>query len=375
MKNIMSESLQKKIKIAYILPQLSGGGAERMVIDLATHLPASLYLVFVITLKDAATPVWEEELSQANVQVVKLHKKFKLDIFCIWRLIKWLTINRPDILHTHLFGGDFYGRLAGHLARVPHIIGTEHNINRAEGRLRRWLKRLTAPWAEKIIAVSGTVLDYVERYEGVTSSQAMVIYNGVPLEKFRPSYLITNDSWPCDIKKIVVGGLGRLEYQKNWPCLIRAATKLPNNVIIKIAGIGREMKKLQRLICSLGLEKRVELVDWQDSVKFLSQLDIFVLPSWWEGLPISLLEAGAVGLPVIVADIPSNREIVRDTTLGLWFDPHSPEELAEKLKLLINEPAMARRMAANLHQVIERQFSSDLMRQRYQEVYESLLNN
>ncbi|HNQ45039.1 MAG TPA: glycosyltransferase [bacterium] len=371
----MSESLQKKIKIAYILPQLSGGGAERMVIDLATHLPASLYLVFVITLKDAATPVWEEELTQANVQVVKLHKKFKLDIFCIWRLIKWLTINRPDILHTHLFGGDFYGRLAGHLARVPHIIGTEHNINRAEGRLRRWLKRLTAPWAEKIIAVSGTVLDYVERYEGVTSSQAMVIYNGVPLEKFRPSYLITNDSWPCDIKKIVVGGLGRLEYQKNWPCLIRAATKLPNNVIIKIAGIGREMKKLQRLICSLGLEKRVELVDWQDSVKFLSQLDIFVLPSWWEGLPISLLEAGAVGLPVIVADIPSNREIVRDTTLGLWFDPHSPEELAEKLKLLINEPAMARRMAANLHQVIERQFSSDLMRQRYQEVYESLLNN
>ena len=375
MNNIMSESLQKKIKIAYILPQLSGGGAERMVIDLATHLPASLYLVFVITLKDAATPVWEEELTQANVQVVKLHKKFKLDIFCIWRLIKWLTINRPDILHTHLFGGDFYGRLVGHLARVPHIIGTEHNINRAEGRLRRWLKRLTAPWAEKIIAVSGTVLDYVERYEGVTSSQAMVIYNGVPLEKFRPSYLITNDSWPCDIKKIVVGGLGRLEYQKNWPCLIRAATKLPNNVIIKIAGIGREMKKLQRLICSLGLEKRVELVDWQDSVKFLSQLDIFVLPSWWEGLPISLLEAGAVGLPVIVADIPSNREIVRDTTLGLWFDPHSPEELAEKLKLLINEPAMARRMAANLHQVIERQFSSDLMRQRYQEVYESLLNN
>ena len=135
------------------------------------------------------------------------------------------------------------------------------------------------------------------------------------------------------------------------------------------------MKKLQRLICSLGLEQRVELVDWQASVKFLSQLDIFVLPSWWEGLPISLLEAGAVGLPVIVADIPSNREIVRDTTLGLWFDPHSPEELAEKLKLLINEPAMARRMAINLHQVIERQFSSDLMRQRYQEVYESLLNN
>jgi len=72
----------------------------------------------------------------------------------------------------------------------------------------------------------------------------MVIYNGVPLEKFRPSYLIANDSWPCDIKKIVVGGLGRLEYQKNWPCLIRAATKLPNNVIIKIAGVGREMKKI-----------------------------------------------------------------------------------------------------------------------------------
>ena len=375
MNNIMNELLRKKIKIAYIIPQLSGGGAERMVIDLATHLPASLYSVFVLILKDKVAPGWEEELIQANIQVVKFHKKIKLDIFCIWRLIRWLKRNRPDILHTHLFGGDFYGRLAGHWAGVPHIVGTEHNINWAEGRLKRWLKRLTAPWAEKIIAVSLTVLDYMKRYEGVVSSQAMVIYNGVPLEKFAPSYFITEASWPRDIKKIAIGGLGRLEYQKNWPCLIRAATKLPNNVIINIAGVGQEMKNLQQLIYSLSLEKQVKLVGWQTSAKFLSQLDIFVLPSWWEGLPIALLEAGAIGLPVIVADIPSNREIIRDTTLGLWFDPNSSEELAEKLKLLINEPTIAWEMATNLHKMVETQFSLDLMRQRYQEVYGSLLNN
>lgn len=373
MKSIMSELSTKKVKIAYIIPTLSGGGAERLVVDLATHLPTSLYTVFILILKDTAIPAWEEELAQANIAVVRFHQKFKLDIFCIWRLTHWLNKNHLDILHTHLFGGDFYGRIAGHLAGVPHIVGTEHNINLAEGYLRRWLKRLTARWAEKTIAVSKAVLDYVERYEGIRPDQALVIYNGVALEKFKPSYFLTNANWPHNPKKIIVGGLGRLEHQKNWSCLLRAAVYLPHNVIIRIAGVGREKKGLEQLICALGLEKRVELVNWQASTDFLKSIDIFVLPSWWEGLPVALLEAGAVGLPVIVSDIPSNREIISDTNLGLWFDPNHPEELAEKIQSVLADPKLALKMAVNLHKLVEMQFSLDFMIERYCEVYENLL--
>ena len=370
----MNKLANQKIKIVYLLPRLFGGGAERLVVDLATHLPQDQYAVTVVCLKSSSTPIWREELAAAGVELVQLNKKIKLDPTCVWRLTAWLKHNRPDILHTHLFGGDFYGRLAGRLAGVRHIISTEHNINFSEGYLKRQLKSWTAPLAEKVVAVSQTVLEYAQKYEGVARGQGLVIYNGVPVDKFVDHNKVS-DLDKKSGQPIIIGSLGRLNQQKNWPTLIAAAQYLPDNSIINIAGTGPDKQKLQTIIDSSGLANRVQLIGWQaNTAEFLKKLDIFVLPSFWEGLPVCLLEAGASGLPVVASDIASNREVIVDQQNDLLFNPQRPPELAEKIIKLINDPELAKELAANLHGLVEQKFSFAIMLENYQRLYRQLIN-
>ena len=370
----MNELNSKQIKIVYLLPHLFGGGAERLVVDLATRLPQDQYAVTVVCLKSSPTPIWREELAAAGVELVQLNKKIKLDPTCVWRLATWLKRNRPDILHTHLFGGDFYGRLAGRLAGIAHIISTEHNLNFSEGWLRRRLKAWTAPLTERVVAVSQTVLEYAQKYEGVAKEQGQVIYNGVPLEKFI-NHQIGDSSTDKKGQPIIVGSLGRLSQQKNWPALIAAAQYLPDNVVINIAGIGPDKQRLQKMIDSLGLTKQVKLIGWQsNTAEFLKKLNIFVLPSFGEGLPVCLLEAGASGLPVIASNIPSNQEIIIDQKNGLLFDPHNSKELADKIILLTSQPQLAEELASRLGQLVEEKFSFAGMLENYQQLYRQLVN-
>lgn len=365
----MNDLDKKKIKITYLLPQLFGGGAERLVIDLAIHLPQDQYIITVVCLKSSPIPIWQDELVLAGVQLVQLNKKIKLDLVCLRRLFVWLKNNKPDILHTHLFGGDFYGRLAGRLAGVPHIISTEHNINFSEGWLKRQFKIWTAPLANKVIAVSQTVLDYAQKYEGVSSKQGQVIYNGVPLDKF-----VDNQKTKNPEQLFIVGSLGRLSRQKNWSGLIAAAQYLPENMIINIAGIGPQKKRLQQMIDNLGLTGRVKLIGWQsNTADFFKKLDIFVLSSFWEGLPVCLLEAGASGLPVIASDIASNREIIIDQENGLLFNPHNSRELADKIILLASQSHLADDLASRLKQLVEEKFSFAGMLKNYQQLYRQLV--
>jgi len=370
----MSELNNQKIKIVYLLPRLFGGGAERLVVDLAIHLPQDQYAVTVVCLKSSSTPIWREELAAAGVELVQLNKKIKLDPTSVWRLAIWLKNNRPDILHTHLFGGDFYGRLAGRLAGVRHIISTEHNINFSEGYLKRQLKSWTAPLAEKVVAVSQTVLEYAQKYEGVDKEQGQIIYNGVPLDKF-VDHKKVSDSVRGVSQPIVIGSLGRLSQQKNWPALIAAAQYLPDNLIINIAGIGPDKQSLQKMIDLLGVAKQVKLIGWQaNTAEFLKKLDIFVLPSFWEGLPVCLLEAGASGLPVIASNISSNQEIITDQKNGLLFDPRNSKELADKIILLTSQPQLAEELASRLKQSVEEKFSFATMLENYQQLYHQLVN-
>jgi glycosyltransferase involved in cell wall biosynthesis len=370
----MKDLDNKKIKIVYLLPQLFGGGAERLVVDLAIHLPKDQYIVTIVCLKSSSTPIWQDELISAGIKLVQLNKKIKLDPTCLWRLVAWLKNNRPDILYTHLFGADFYGRLAGRLVGISHIISTEHNINFSEGWLKRQFKTMTAPLAERVVAVSQTVLEYAQKYEGVSKKQGQVIYNGVPLDKFI-NYQTTNNSVQDTKQLIMVGSMGRLNKQKNWSVVIAAAQYLPDDIIVNIAGIGPQKKRLQQMIDNLGVAKRVKLIGWQsNTVEFLKKLDIFVLPSFWEGLPVCLLEAGASSLPVIVSDIASNQEVIIDQETGLLFDPNNSQELADKIILLARQPQLAKQLAGQLNCLVKQKFSFAQMLENYQQLYCQLVN-
>jgi glycosyltransferase involved in cell wall biosynthesis len=357
----------EKIKIIQLIPALGLGGAERVVVDLCKNLDKEKFAVKVACLKSPGESAGDLIAAGIPVELVGGHGwPIALSFF---KLIKFLKKEKPDIVHTHLFGADFYGRLAARLAGVKIIVSTEHNLNFAEGFLKKIAKSLSGRLADEVVAVSQAVKQYLIKKEGMPEKKISVIYNGVAEKKFSypgRDYAATG--------VLTIGSVGRLVRQKGFDFLIKALSRVPGDWQCLIAGGGRERKKLAELIKLLSLENKVKLIGWEKNTpEFLKKLDIFVLPSRWEGLGIVILEAGASGLPVIASRVDGIKELISDGQDGLLFAGGDDAELAEKIKFLLANPEERKRLGENLRQKVVANFNADKMAAEYERLYLELL--
>jgi len=363
----------KPIKIVYIMPTLDRGGAERFLTDLILNLDRQIYDPVLILFKRGGD--WTAELTAANIPVIILQKKRSWDVKNFRQLFLALKKIRPQIVHTQL-GGDLYGRLAAKLLGVPIIISTEQNVNPDEKPLRRRLKIMTSRYADKIVAISAAVKnDLIKRYQ-TPLDKITVIHNGLEIDRF----LVDEPAKLADQTKvatqIIIGTMGRLAPQKGQAILIEAGRKidLPNWSCL-IAGAGSLEKKLTDQINELGLSQKIKLTGPQaEASRFLRGLDIFVLPSLWEGLGIVLLEAGLSGRPIIASRVDGITEIIDETT-GWLVPAGDSEELARRITWLgnnLNNP-LVQEKSRRLKEKIIRHFSISTITQRYSDLYQALL--
>lgn len=335
-----------------------------MAVDLARFSNRKSFAVEVLCLRTGG--LFEDELRQAKVPFTIIGSLKRPIIFDFFRIVKHIRHVAPDIVHTHLFGGDFYGRICARLAGVKNIISTEQNLNLNENLLKKIAKYFTAKLAIKIVAASGAIKKYLIKSEGVKADKIEVIYNGVEIEKF----IKENRDY---LKAETVGSIGRLTKQKGFDYLIKAAADIPK-IKIAIAGVGEEGGALLREIKELGLEGRVRLAGQQkDVVGFLDTLDIFVLPSRWEGFGIVLLEAGLSGLPVIASRVDGIREIVTDGEDGILFAPGNAKELNIKLMKLLNNPSERARLGRNIQEKVKEKFDIKKITKQYEDLYLSII--
>jgi glycosyltransferase involved in cell wall biosynthesis len=355
--------MNKKIKILHIVPSLLPGGAEKMAVELAKFSDRDLFEVEFLCLR--AGGLWEEALRQAQVPFTVIGTLKWPIIFNLFKIIKFIRVSAPDIVHTHLFGADFYGRICARLAGVKKIISTEQNLNWNESWFKKIAKFFTAKLAVKIVAASGAIKKYLIEQEGVPAEKIAVIYNGVEIEKY-----LNNRRDYSNVLRI--GSVGRLTKQKGFDYLVRAAADIPK-VEFVIAGTGEEENILQEEINKLGLSGRVKLIGVQKDVSgFLKTLDIFVLPSRWEGFGIVILEAGLSGLPVIASRLDGILEIISDGQDGLLFEPDQVGDLTDKLKkLLINNEERAY-LGKNLQQKVKDKFDIKKIVRQYEELYKKM---
>jgi glycosyltransferase involved in cell wall biosynthesis len=352
-----------KIKVVNIIHDLHGGGAERFAVDLAKFLDRDKFAVEVICLRDEGN--WKKELEALGISVQVLGGIRGFSFLSFGKLLKAVKKAAPNIVHTHLFWGDFFGRLAAKLAGVKAIISTEQNLNLSEGFLKRTGKIATARFARAIIAVSEAVKKYAIKYEGAKEKQLEIIPNGLEIEKF----LNTERNYDNGGRELVVGSIGRLAEQKGFDCLIKALVDV-KSVKCLIAGEGEKRKELQGLIDQLGLGEKVKLVGWQENIKkFLAGLDIFVLPSRWEGLGIVILEAGLSGLPVVASRVDGILDIISDGQDGLFFTAGNEGELAAQIKRLQADPGERERLGKRLQEKIREKFDIKKIAKRYEAVY------
>ncbi|HHY93851.1 MAG TPA: glycosyltransferase family 4 protein [Firmicutes bacterium] len=291
----------------------------------------------------------------------------------VGELLRVMRRFRPHVVHTH---ASLAGRLAARLLRIP-VVYTKHNVVRIPspegvvpppaGTVKRLFNRLSGMLlSDRIIAVSaGVQAELLEA--GFSPRQVVHIPNGIDLRPF------ARFSLPARTFRYRVGTVARLSRQKGLPYLIEAAARVlaaePRATFL-IGGQGPEEPRLREMIESQGLEGRVTLAGFVDDVPgFLENLDVYVLSSLYEGLPLATLEAMAAALPVVATSVGGVPEAVEDGVTGLLVPSRDPVALAEAILALLRDPARADALGRAGRRRVEVEFDARLMAERVVALY------
>jgi glycosyltransferase involved in cell wall biosynthesis len=251
-----------------------------------------------------------------------------------------MKAERIDVLRTHQYHANLYGRIAGRLTGVPVIIPSFHNLYHSPEKPklhRRILNYLLNLVSDRLVAVSRAVAGDMVRYDKAAEEKIRIIYNGVELAKFRPplSRQEARDALNLPQDAFLIGAAGRLTKQKGHRVLITAASSV-SGVAVAFAGAGPCRDELEQLARSLDV--RCFFLGGLPPEKmpvFFRGLDIFCFPSLWEGFGTAIVEAMAAGLPVLASDIAPHREVLSDA--GILFESGNPLELKQVLREILSD--------------------------------------
>jgi len=362
----------KRVRIVYLITELNLGGAERALARAVAGLSRDRYNPLVVCLFDPG--IVADQIRASGVQVIDLRAKGKWDLSVAWRLYRLLRRERPTILHTWMFHANVPGRLLGRLAGVPIIISSERTMGQ-ESRWRYRLNRITAPLTDRVVCVSQQVADFVVQEVGIPQCKVVVIPNGIDLRNFKylPAKRQARAALGLPYELALIGTVARLNPVKRLDVLLQALASV-NGVCAVIIGDGPERARLEALRKQLGLVERVRFVGQQSNVpEWLAAMDLFVLPSDWEGMSNALLEAMAVGLPVVATAVGGTPEVVVDGVTGLLVPPRDPEALAEAIIALLQDRERAEAMGRTGQERVERYFTVERMVQKTEALYEELI--
>jgi glycosyltransferase involved in cell wall biosynthesis len=363
--------------IAFVLPGIDRlGGAERQAILLAKGLTRRGWRVSLVALSGNGGEA-AAELQRAGVAFTTLRMRKGLADPRGWiQFRRWLKTQTPDVLHTHLPHAAWIARVSRFLAPVRVLVDTVHTT-RTGSRLQRAVYRVTDSLSNRVTAVSRAVAEASTSAGIARTGQMLVLPNGIDVEACRPDPavrarvrselgLTTEFLW-CAV--------GRLEPVKDYPTLLQAIAGLPEHARMVIAGGGWQESQLRSLASDLGLAHRVRFLGFQQDVRpWIQAADAMVLSSLWEGLPMSLLEAGACGLPCVATDVPGTNEIVIEGQTGFMAKPGSLDSLhGAMLRLMRMSPAERRSMGLNARRQVVEYFSLDAVIDRWETLFRDLL--
>lgn len=368
----------KRINVLLLVTELNIGGAEKVVQQIATGLPLDRYRVLVACLYDPG-PI-AHDIRDAGVPVVDLQMRGKWDARVVHRLHRLLQHHRIDILHSHLIHANLLAAAVGRLGGTRIIITTRHNVY--IGPIwREWFNRWLSPRRDAAVVISEEVrIAELERSKS-DCDKVFLIPNGITVSRFReidPAAMLSlREVWQIGPNDLAIGMLARFHEQKGHRHIIDAAKiilrKMPDTKVV-LVGEGQLLPSMQARARRLGIAGSVIFPGIRRDVpEILGLLDLFVLPSLWEGLPISILEAMAARLPVVATRVGGVPEVVLDGVTGLLVPPRDPQALAGAIVRLLGDPELRRRMGQAGRERVREHFSVDQMVRRTEALYEELL--
>jgi glycosyltransferase involved in cell wall biosynthesis len=358
----------------------SGGyyGAESMLLNLTGNSPETLSENLLAVFYNRHTPnveLFHRAVDRGvNAKLIPCDGRFDWQgVRDIRRLVRAHDI---EILHTHGYKADLYGLIAARYERKP-IVATCHNWLAGSSKLAIFnlLDRIALRHFDAIGAVSETIVDQLVAF-GVPRERVNVIANGIDVGAFdiEPPPRVCATNGPKDQ---VLGMIGRLDLQKGFKYLLGAVTALRNSfprLRLLIAGEGPDRGKIEGLISQHGLNSVVTMAGSQtDMASVYKSIDIFVLPSLNEGLPMTLLEAMAAGKAIIATRVGAVPQVITDQVTGLLVEPADAASLAQAISQLLSHPDLCRQLAHRARACVERDYTAAGMVQKYGELYTEVL--
>jgi glycosyltransferase involved in cell wall biosynthesis len=363
--------------VALVIPGIDRlGGAERQVISVARGLARRGWRVSVVGLTgtggDAA-----RELAAAGVAFVSLRMRKGIADPRGWvALARWIRCERPDILHAHLPHATWMARGVRLLSPVRAVVDTVHT-SATGSRGRRLGYRLTAWLSEVVTAVSTAVADAYAKAGLARADRVTVLPNGIDEQEWgREAAMRAEVRGQLGLAdEFLWCAAGRLEPVKDYPTLLKAFAGLPETAQLVVAGGGSQEAVLRRLAESLGIAPRVRWLGFEPDVRrWLQAADGFVLSSLWEGLPVSLLEAGACWLPSVATAVEGSQEVVVDGATGYLAQPQDVDSLRRAMaRLMQMRPENRRAMGMDARQRVEVRFSLSSVLDRWEALYGEVL--
>lgn len=355
------------MKILQIIPNFDMGGAETMCEGLCGQLRELGNEVVAVSLYDCDTPI-TKRLTASGIRLVTLGKHRGPDLGCMFRLRKLLVQEQPDVLHTHLHALKYTAAAAKNMG-IP-IIHTVHNVaDKEAGPDKKRNGKLYKKGIAVPVSLSTEVQKSVMALYGLSRKATPVILNGIDLSHCIPKQDFRLHS-PAQIIHV-----GRFYEQKNHTCMVEAMAMLKQagvNATLKFVGDGPLLTDIKKLVKSKGLEDVILFNGVSDRVfDLLHKADLFILPSKWEGLPMTVIEAMGTGIPVIASDVGGLSDMIITDHSGILIQPEA-KELAEAIQKLLASEALRSHLGINARMEVTR-FSAQTMAFKYQELYQEQL--
>lgn len=362
------------MKILYLITGLGGGGAEKVVVDLAMRMSALGHQVKIAYLKGSV--VVKPDVDSIEIIYLGL-ESFSQAKIAYTNYKNLLDRFEPNVVHAHMVHANIFARIARKFRPISKLICTAHSNNEG-GKARMLAYRLTHSLAEVTTNVSQSASLSFEQLGAVPKSGITTVYNGIDLDKFRYDLTARERLFhELNLKQdsILILAVGRFHAAKDYPNLLHAFAKIKkqkaSNEILLIAGDGEERANIEQLIKLLNLQHHVYLLGRRDDIpELMSAADLFVLSSSFEGFGLVVAEAMACKTFVVATDCGGVNEVMGQT--GICCLSQNSEQLASALIHAIELPQTAiqeNNLRALKH--VQDHFDLNLIEKKWLTLYES----
>jgi glycosyltransferase involved in cell wall biosynthesis len=367
----------KVVTVCQLLHSLNVGGAEILAARLARRLRGSFRFVFACL--DDVGPLGEQ-LREDGFPVYSLDRKPGFDWGCPRRLARLLHTERVDLVHAHQYAPFFYGLAARFGGRRRPILFTEHGRHQPDfpRRKRMLANRLLLSRRDRVVGVGVAVQQALIANEGIPARRVGVLYNGIDVDAFAAAADRAEIRRFLGVRsdEFVIVQVARFDYLKDHGTALRAFTRvighLPRARLV-LVGDGPERSAIENQMRELNLVDKVRLLGTRKDVDQLLQgADVFLLTSVSEGIPLTVIEAMAAGLPVVGTAVGGMGEVVADGSTGYLAQAGDDASLSEHILRLAGDPDLRCRMGASGRARAKDLFDEPRMCAEYASIYRDL---